>query len=42
MAMELGSCGKYFTVVVMTLINLLNYVDRYTIAGRPPPALLAP
>jgi MFS family permease len=28
-----GDCGKYFTVGVMTLINLLNYVDRYTIAG---------
>jgi MFS family permease len=24
---------KYFTVAVMTAINLLNYVDRYTIAG---------
>ena len=29
-----GDCGKYFTVGVMTLINLLNYVDRYTIAGE--------
>ena len=25
---------KYFTVAVMTAINLLNYVDRYTIAGK--------
>ena len=30
----LGStCMKYFTVGIMTAINLLNYMDRYTIAG---------
>ena len=26
--------NKYFTVVVLTMINLLNYMDRFTIAGE--------
>ena len=26
--------NKYFTVGVLTCINLLNYMDRFTIAGR--------
>ena len=32
-AMDCTYAMKYFTVAVMTAINLLNYVDRYTIAG---------
>lgn len=28
-----GGCQKYVTVAILTAINLLNYVDRYTIAG---------
>ena len=27
---------SYFTVGVLTGINLLNYMDRYTLAGRSP------
>lgn len=26
--------NKYFTVLILTAINLLNYMDRYTIAGK--------
>jgi hypothetical protein len=29
-----GSFNKYFTVGILTGINLLNYMDRYTIAGK--------
>lgn len=32
----MGRCrdfNKYFTVAVLTAINLLNYMDRFTIAG---------
>ena len=29
-----GRCLKIATVVVLTFINLLNYMDRFTIAGR--------
>lgn len=25
---------RYFTVGVLTAINLLNYMDRYTLAGK--------
>ena len=25
--------NKYFTVAVLTAINLLNYMDRFTLAG---------
>ena len=28
------SFNKYFTVAVLTAINLLNYMDRFTLAGR--------
>ena len=27
---------RYFTVGVLTAINLLNYMDRYTLAGKSP------
>ena len=33
-----GRCGGYLNisaVAVLTTINLLNYVDRYTVAGKP-------
>ena len=33
-----GRCGGYLNisaVVLLTTINLLNYVDRYTVAGKP-------
>lgn len=36
-----GSCMKYVTVAILTAINLLNYVDRYTIAGLSPSSLPA-
>ena len=26
--------NKYFTVAVLTAINLLNYMDRFTLAGK--------
>ena len=26
--------NKYFTVFILTTINLLNYMDRFTIAGN--------
>ena len=26
--------NKYFTVAILTIINLLNYMDRFTLAGR--------
>ena len=26
--------NKFFTVAILTGINLLNYMDRYTIAGK--------
>lgn len=26
--------NRYFAVVILTVINLLNYMDRFTIAGR--------
>ena len=29
-----GSNVKYFTVGILTFINLLNYMDRYTLAGE--------
>ena len=25
--------NKYFTVAILTIINLLNYMDRFTLAG---------
>ena len=31
---ELSNARRYVTVVVLTLFNLLNYMDRYTIAGK--------
>ena len=33
-----GRCGGYLNisaVALLTTINLLNYVDRYTVAGKP-------
>lgn len=27
------NCGKYFAVGILSFINLLNYMDRYTLAG---------
>ena len=32
-----GRCGRYMNisaVIILTTINLLNYVDRYTVAGK--------
>ena len=26
--------NKFFTVAILTAINLLNYVDRFTLAGQ--------
>ena len=28
------SFNKYFAVFILTAINLLNYMDRFTIAGK--------
>ena len=37
MGMFSAACfTRYFTVGVLTAINLLNYMDRYTLAGKSP------
>ncbi|KAK2185930.1 hypothetical protein NP493_217g06004 [Ridgeia piscesae] len=33
-----GVCGRFMnisSVIILTTINLLNYIDRYTVAGKP-------
>ncbi len=32
---------KYLTVIILTFINLINYTDRYTIAGRGTPCMVS-